>query len=99
MRTQRFLILPQMVASTMCLLGNSTRNIVPAKTAETTPSISIGCSLVFVFLILVFNSTGGHARRGRELCAHKIRESEARLSEPRFPKSNGINSARADRHR
>lgn len=44
--THRFRIFPEMVARTMCLFGNSTRNMVPARTLCTRPSISMCCSLI-----------------------------------------------------
>src|SRR2546426_4695245 len=50
-RTQRLRILPQIVASTVCLFSSSTRNIVPARTAATTPSTSICSSFNLPFFV------------------------------------------------
>src|SRR5579859_3158195 len=47
-RTKRLRILPQMVASTRCLLSSATRNMVPGRTVLTLPSISMCCSFMAV---------------------------------------------------
>ena len=43
-RMKRLRIFPEMCASTVCLFGSSTWNIVPASTFVILPSTSIACS-------------------------------------------------------
>src|SRR6267154_5387235 len=87
-RMKRLRILPEICASTWCLLVSSTRNIVPASTASIRPSISIGCSIQFFIIFCRLKTNMFPRPKGQPLSRNKKVRDFTQIPHREIPKGS-----------